>query len=106
MGIFVYDNETIFPNHSQNDSIMFICVLVVLYVAQIPFTMALSTFFTDAKVANSVGGLIMAFPAIIFIQMTQLNDNGPRLLYLLFWMPIFPALTIITSLITSKTLPA
>ena len=82
MGLFVYNNEMIFPNHSQNDSIMFICVLVVLYVSQIPFTMALSTFFTDAKVANSVGGLIMAFPAIIFIQMTQLEGDKPSLMYL------------------------
>lgn len=57
--------------------------------------MALSTFFADAKVANSVGGIIMAFPAIVYIQLTQLSGNLPMLVYLFYWMPIYPALTII-----------
>lgn len=105
MGAFVYNNDGLFPNHTQNDSLIFICLLVILYVAQIPFTMALSTFFTDAKVANSVGGLIMAFPAVIFIQITQLSGNLPKMIYLLYWMPIFPAMTIICSLTTANYLP-
>lgn len=33
MGLFVYNNEIIFPNHPVNDSILFICVLVIVYVA-------------------------------------------------------------------------
>jgi hypothetical protein len=71
-------------------------------VAQIPFTMALSTFFTDAKVANGIGGLIMAFPCIVFIQITQLSGDNAEFIYLLYWMPIYPALTIVCSLVTDK----
>jgi hypothetical protein len=72
--------------------------MVILYLSYIPFTMTLSTFFTDSKVANYVGGLIMIIPIIIFLQFLILNSNAKYCIYLFYLIPIFPSCGIFVKL--------
>lgn len=45
MGLFLFNNEMVFPNDTKTDSLTFVLLLVLLQVAMIPLTMALSTLF-------------------------------------------------------------
>jgi ATP-binding cassette subfamily A (ABC1) protein 3 len=72
--------------------------MVLLYLSYIPFTMTLSTFFTDSKVANYVGGLLMIFPIIIFLQFLIMDSNSKYLIYLFYLLPIFPSCGIFVKL--------
>jgi len=101
MGLFLFNNKDTFPDHPFGYSIAFIIVLVVLYVAMIPFAMSISTPFTDSKVANYAGNLILTFPILIFIQLTQTTGAMKNLIYLFFFMPIFPAMTILVKITES-----
>jgi hypothetical protein len=105
MGLFLFNNKDTFPDHPFGYSVAFIILLVVLYVAMIPFAMSISTPFTDSKVANYAGNLILTFPILIFIQLTQTEGAGKNLIYLFFLMPIFPAMTILVKLTESQLLP-
>jgi hypothetical protein len=57
--------------------------------------MALSTFFFDSKVANSIGGIVGILPMIIYLQFITTNNY---LIYLFILMPQIPALAIIGKL--------
>jgi hypothetical protein len=67
MGFFMINNEMAFPNDAMADSLSFILLMVLVQVSMIPFSMALSTFFQDSKVANYVGNLFNTLPILIFI---------------------------------------
>ena len=60
--------------------------------------MALSTFFTDAKVANYVGSLLLNFPLWIFINIIQMSGAGRNILYFMNWFPVVPVCSILTRL--------
>ena len=69
----------------------------------IPFSMALSTFFTDSKVAQYVGSLFMIFPTLIFLQVITMDDSvdvQKATMYGISWMPMFPAMSIFCKLAT------
>ena len=59
--------------------------------------MAISTMFTDSKVGNQVGGLLMVVPILIFIQISAL-DNAPPLIYLFSFLPVVPTCSILVQL--------
>ena len=72
--------------------------IILMMVSQIPFSMALSTFFTDAKVANYVGSLLLNFPIYFFLNIIQWSGSGRNILYILNWLPIVPVCSIMTRL--------
>mmetsp|Transcript_41163 Transcript_41163/g.62589 ORF Transcript_41163/g.62589 Transcript_41163/m.62589 type:complete len:181 (-) Transcript_41163:2888-3430(-) len=52
---FVFNNDNLFPNDPMNSSIQFAIVIMLHNLAQIPFSMSISTLFNDSKVAAYVG---------------------------------------------------
>lgn len=60
--------------------------------------MALSTFFTDDKVANYVGSLLLNFPIYIFLNIVQWTGAGRNFLYFMNWIPIVPVCSIMARL--------
>lgn len=106
VGVILWKNENIFSEDTQSRSIQFILCMIVTYLGYIPFTMSLSTFFMDSKVANYVGGLIMTFPIIIFLQFVIMESNAKYCLYLFYLLPVMPSCGIFVKLtaISEKTL--
>ena len=49
--------------------------------------MTVSTLFSNAKVANYVGQMIVLVPIIIFFQFSTIDGNGKYALYLFFALP-------------------
>jgi ABC-type Na+ efflux pump permease subunit len=66
--------------------------------------MALSTLFSDSKVANYVGSLLMIFPIMIFLQFIQMEGNYRLYLYCFFFIPVIPACSLFAKLST-KPIP-
>ena len=62
--------------------------------------MTLSTLFNDSKVANYVGGLLLTFPIIIFLQFVILDSNAKYVLYLFYLLPVMPTCGILVKLTT------
>jgi len=78
--------------------------VVLLLISVIPFSMALSTFFSDSKVAQYVGSLFMVFPTLIFLSVITMDgsDNTKKAMYGISWMPLFPAMSIFSKLATPQ----
>lgn len=55
-------------------SIKFFFCAALFCIANIPFSMALSTLFTDSKVANSIGGLIVIIPICFYLQLVAAEE--------------------------------
>jgi hypothetical protein len=96
IGAWVYGNEGVFPEDPVGRSIQFTMLLILFQVAQIPLLMAVSTFFSDAKVANYVGYIVVISPMLIFLQFVSIDTNGKYLIYLLFFMPQIPTCCLLT----------
>jgi hypothetical protein len=62
--LFPNDND---PSQTTVKSLKFLLCAILFSVSQIPFAMSLSTLFSDSKVANSIGGLIVIFPIALFL---------------------------------------
>jgi hypothetical protein len=73
-------------------------LVILMLISNISFSMALSTFFTDAKVANYVGSLLMNFPIFWFLNIIQFTGGSRNWLYVFNWLPIIPACSILTQL--------
>jgi len=67
-------------------------------MAQVPFCMALSTMFTDGKIANNIGSLLLIFPIVIFVNFLAMNDNSKYWLYALNWIPVIPGCSLLVIL--------
>ena len=68
VGGICFGNEVFFPVDTISRSIQFIMLLMAYQVAQIPINMTVSTLFSNAKVANYVGQMIVLVPVIIFFN--------------------------------------
>lgn len=105
IGGWVYGNEGIFPEDAVNRSIQFTFVLIIFQIAQIPLLMSVSTMFSDAKVANYVGYIVVISPMLIFLYFVSIPEtNYKYLIYLLFFMPQIPTCCMLTQLATSQSL--
>jgi len=60
--------------------------------------MALSTFFSDSKLANQIGGLLLLIPQLIFLWISSKTTNIKYVLYAFYWLPVMPACCLFTSL--------
>lgn len=60
--------------------------------------MSLSTFFQDSKVAGQVGGILLSVPVILFLQLLTTQS---KLIYVFFFIPSMPAMTLIVKLTTA-----
>ena len=69
-----------------------------MQMAQVPFCMALSTMFTDGKIANNIGSLFLIFPIVIFVNFLAMNDNSKYWLYALNWIPVIPGCSLLVIL--------
>jgi len=58
--------------------------------------MTVSTLFSNAKVANYVGQMIVLVPIIIFFQFSTIDGNGKYALYLFFVLPQIPTSCLVT----------
>jgi hypothetical protein len=63
--------------------------------------MCLSTFFSNAKVANYVGYIVVVSPMLIFLQFVNITTNGKYLMYLFFFLPQMPTCCLLSQLSTS-----
>lgn len=64
----IYGDTLFFgKDDAVNKSLMIMVATIILFLANITFCMALSTFFSDSKVANSIGSLYLVVPVIILL---------------------------------------
>jgi hypothetical protein len=77
-------------------------VIIIFQIAQIPLLMSISTFFSDAKVANYVGYIIVISPMLIFLQFVTITGSYKYLIYLVFFMPQIPTCILLAQLATSQ----
>jgi hypothetical protein len=64
-----FGSEELFgEKDTTSTSFQFILIITLLGIAQIPFSMALSTLFQDSKVASQIGGLLIILPVLIYMQ--------------------------------------
>jgi hypothetical protein len=62
--------------------------------------MCISTLFSNPKVANYVGQMLVLLPVIIFFQFASVTDNGKYAIYLFFFFPQVPSSCLVSKLIT------
>lgn len=55
---------------------------ILFCMAQVAFTMALSTIFNEPKIANSFGGMIIWAVVLIPMQLLQMQNGGRYVIYL------------------------
>ena len=82
------------------NSVKFWFCTLFFCIANIPFSMTLSTLFQDSKIANSIGGLIVFIPILLFLQLVQSDSDNKYLIYLLFWLPVVPTCSLLAKLST------
>jgi len=97
MAGFMGDN-TMFPDDPYGNCVKFGGAVILFALTQIPYCMALSTLFSDSKLANQIGGLLLLIPELIFLWLASQQDNSSKVMYALYWLPVMPACTIFTSL--------
>ena len=60
--------------------------------------MAISTLFSDQRLANQIGGIILVVPQMIFIWLITQETGATGGIYALYWIPIVPACSIFVEL--------
>jgi len=91
MGICCAGSEYIFTDYNTaGRSVGFFFICILFCVAQIPYGMALSTFFTDEKLAGQVGLPLLFFPIVLFLLLAQRTASGLWGIYFVYWLPIMP----------------
>lgn len=91
------------------DSWQIYLLLILFGLANISFSMALSTFFSDSRLANQLGGLLLILPVAFFCSLTSgtINYDTGRVdpnsvywvLYFFYWIPVVPTCVILNNLI-------
>lgn len=79
------------PLDTHKKSIELTVCTILLYLSSIPFTMALSTFFSDEKVANNIGSLLIIVPVLLLLQLLQTQSSTRALIYPLLLLPVTSA---------------
>lgn len=99
MGLLIlavfFGNVTIFPQNAGSNSIQFAITVTLYALASIPHSMAISTLFSEPKMANQVGGLLLLFPQLFFIFLAAKSSPVYYFVYLFYWLPVTPACALI-----------
>ena len=98
----MYNYAAVFPNDPSKDSFIFGLAVFLFALAQIPYCMTLSTFFTDSKLASQIGGILLLIPELIFLWLAAQSDNSKYTLYIFFPLPVVPACSIFVKLATNN----
>lgn len=72
----------------------FFIAVVIYAMAFILYTLFITTFFSDSKLAVQIGQLALILPMAIFIAIYQNNET---LLPIFYWLPHFPMTVILSS---------
>lgn len=82
-------------NYIDTSMIFPFLIAVLLYaMAFILYTLFVTTFFSDSKLATQIGQLALILPMAIFIAIYQ---NNQKLLPIFYWLPHFPMTVILSS---------
>lgn len=77
----------------------------ILYcMAQVPFSMTLSTIFKEPKVGNGIGGMIVWAVFLIPLQLTQLQNSARFLLYPFCLFPVSAGIVIWSNVVDNGML--
>lgn len=92
--------------NALSKSILLMISNIIFNMASIPFAMCMSTMFTDPKVANGIGGILVWIPVILPIQFMQ-QANWTRYLMYPFMMmfPLNAASVVWTSTVDDPSIP-
>jgi phosphoglycerol transferase MdoB-like AlkP superfamily enzyme len=106
IGGILFDNEWAYPNPDTRTScsIQFILIAIVFSIGIVGYSMALSTFFYDTKVAQNMVQMALFIPLILFVAVVNQRTNTKYLTYLTFVTPIGPAGSIIGIITSNKLL--
>jgi ATP-binding cassette subfamily A (ABC1) protein 3 len=99
----MYGNQSVFPNDPHGDAIKFGVAVFLFAIAMIPFSMSLSTFFSDSKLGNQIGGLVLVIPELLFIWLAAKPKPTCYIMYALYVLPVTPACAIFSSLSLNKS---
>ena len=104
-GFLIYNESVWGPVDTLSRSLQFWCCSLLFCCGQIPYAMAISSFFKDPKVANTIGGLLIILPIAFFLQLASVNDGSKYVMYLLFWLPIIPTCSILVKISGGIAIP-
>ena len=63
--------------------------------------MALSCLFSDSKVADNVGSMMLIFPLVIFVNFLAIDGPKRHWLYAFNWIPVIPGSSLLVILSTT-----
>lgn len=114
MASLCFWSSIIFPG----GGVLIIPILLVFGLANIAFCMALSTFFSDSKLANQTGGILLILPIACYMYLISIgvpgfsaqysNEAGikelmdeslTKYVYAISWIPIVPACNLLINII-------
>ena len=70
-GFLIYNESVWGPVDTLSRSLQFWCCSLLFCCGQIPYAMAISSFFKDPKVANTIGGLLIILPIAFSFSLPQ-----------------------------------
>lgn len=103
----IFNDRNFFgPIDTHKKSFELTVCTILLYVSAIPFTMTLSTFFSDEKVANNIGSLLIVVPVLLLLQLLQTQSSTRLLIYPLLLLPVTSAGVLFIEIAKSSMIPA
>jgi hypothetical protein len=88
-------NEVYFPTDTEAKSGKAFLVTFLLFMSNIPFAMALSTFFSSAKVASDMAPLMVLVPVIFLLLILQTDSPVKWLIYPFCAFPMVPPVLVL-----------
>lgn len=105
LGAGLQGNDAMFPANSSLNPLIFGVAVMLFGLGMIPYCMALSTLFSDSKMANQIGGLLLLIPELIYLWVSSKTTAVKWVVYAFYWLPVMPASTIFVSLTTAPDIP-
>jgi len=95
--------DNVFPEDPYKNCFIFGAAIFMYCVSMIPYCMALSTFFSDPRLANLSAGLLLMVPQLFFLWLTSQSDGQKYFVYTLFLFPVVPACSIFVDLSINRS---
>ena len=84
-------------------------ILILFALANITFSMAVSTLFSDSKFSNQLGGVLLFLPIGVYLYLVSTGINTEAgvgklqsdlywVVYFIYWIPIIPACSLLINL--------
>lgn len=90
-----YNDKIYWPEDTEETSKKALIVVIMLYFAQITFCMALSTIFSDSRMAQNASSILLFVPLIFVLAALQNDSTYKWLIYPLFLMPVTPPIVLL-----------